>query len=260
MVKPPPGYGLAYLDWSQQEIGIAAALSGDVALQNAYRTGDSYFAFAKDAGAVPPDAIAKDHKGVRNQYKQTMLGIQYGQTAWGIAARIGCSELKARRLLVEHKQLYSRFWEWSDAAVHFASQYNYIPTVFGWVEAVVEDFNPRSLRNYPMQANGAEMLRLACCFATERGIEVCSPVHDALLICAPLERLEADIAATRAAMADAASVILDGFELRTDVHAVPSAKHAEAFPEWSDREAGQAMWNTVMAKLNAAEVKRGAAA
>ena len=36
-----------------------------------------------------------------------------------------------------------------------------------------------------MQANGAEMLRLACCLATERGIEVCAPVHDAVLICAP---------------------------------------------------------------------------
>ena len=52
-----------------------------------------------------------------------------------------------------------------------------------------------SLRNFPMQANGAEMLRLACCLATERGIEVCAPVHDAVLICAPLDRLEDDVAA-----------------------------------------------------------------
>ena len=38
-----------------------------------------------------------------------------------------------------------------------------------------------------MQANGAEMLRLACCFATERGVRVCAPVHDAILIEAPGE-------------------------------------------------------------------------
>ena len=62
-------------------------------------------------------------------------------------------------------------------------------TVFGWRVHVGPDANPRSLRNFPMQANGAEMLRLACCLATERGIEVCAPVHDALLICAPLDRL-----------------------------------------------------------------------
>ena len=63
-------------------------------------------------------------------------------------------------------------------------------TVFGWHVHAGENSNPRSLRNFPMQANGAEMLRLACCLATERGIEVCAPVHDAVLICAPLERLD----------------------------------------------------------------------
>jgi DNA polymerase-1 len=50
------------------------------------------------------------------------------------------------------------------------------------------------LRNYPCQANGAEMLRLACCLGTERGIEICAPVHDAVLIFAPIDRLEADVA------------------------------------------------------------------
>jgi hypothetical protein len=67
-----------------------------------------------------------------------------------------------------------------------------------------------------MQANGAEMLRVACCLATERGIEVCAPVHDAVLICAPLDQLEKDIAGMRAAMAEASKIVLGGFELRTD--------------------------------------------
>jgi DNA polymerase-1 len=53
LIKPPPGHGVAYIDWSQQEIGIAAALSGDAALRSAYLTGDCYLAFAKRAGAVP---------------------------------------------------------------------------------------------------------------------------------------------------------------------------------------------------------------
>jgi len=58
-------------------------------------------------------------------------------------------------------------------------------TVFGWTIHTGAKVNPRSLRNFPMQGNGAEMLRLACCFATEQGIRVCAPVHDALLIEAP---------------------------------------------------------------------------
>jgi DNA polymerase-1 len=44
-----------------------------------------------------------------------------------------------------------------------------------------------------MQGNGSEMLRLACCLATEAGIRVCAPVHDAILIEAPLEELDRTI-------------------------------------------------------------------
>ena len=108
------------------------------------------------------------------------------------------------------------FWRWSDAAVDVAMLSGSLHTVFGWHVHVGENPNPRSLRNFPMQANGAEMLRLACCLATERGIEVCAPVHDAVLICAPLKRLDADIGKMRAIMAEASRVVLGGFELRTD--------------------------------------------
>ena len=77
--------------------------------------------------------------------------------------------------------------------------------------------NPRSIRNFPMQANGAEMLRLACCFVTEAGISVCAPVHDAILIEAPLEELDETVAKTQRHMMEASAIILDGFELRSDV-------------------------------------------
>ena len=43
-----------------------------------------------------------------------------------------------------------------------------------------------------------------------------APIHDALLIGAPLDRLESDIDTARAAMADASRVVLGGFELGTD--------------------------------------------
>jgi DNA polymerase-1 len=56
LIRPAPGYALAYLDWSQQEFGIAAALSQDAAMMIAYSSGDPYLAFAKQAGAVPANA------------------------------------------------------------------------------------------------------------------------------------------------------------------------------------------------------------
>jgi hypothetical protein len=93
-----------------------------------------------------------------------------------------------------------------------------------------------------MQGNGSELLRLACCLATERGVEVCAPIHDATLICAPFDRLEADIAQMRAAMAEASRIVLNGFELGTDV----------SVTRWPDRYMdgrGRVMWDRVLRLL-----------
>ncbi len=64
LIKPPPGYGLAYIDWSQQEFAIAAALSNDTAMQNAYASTDPYLDFAQRAGLIPPGGT-KAQYGVR---------------------------------------------------------------------------------------------------------------------------------------------------------------------------------------------------
>jgi DNA polymerase-1 len=64
------------------------------------------------------------------------------------------------------------------------------------------------------------MLRVACCLMTEQGIEICGPVHDAILLQAPLERLDDDIRRARECMAEASRVTLGGFELRTDADPV----------------------------------------
>jgi DNA polymerase I len=193
LIKPPPGYGIAYVDWSQQEFGIAAALSGDTAMQDAYHSGDPYLTFAKQAGLVPPDATKATHGPQRELCKQCVLATQYGMEAESLAARIGQSPIVARNLLRAHRETYRAFWRWSDTAVDHAMLRGTLHTAFGWHVHVDEKANPRSLRNFPMQGNGAEMLRLACCFAVESGIEVCAPVHDAVLICAPIDQLEADV-------------------------------------------------------------------
>ena len=255
LIKPPPGHGVAYIDWSQQEFGIAAALSGDQAKQAAYLSSDPYLAFPKQTGAVPEDATKETHGPTRELFKQCVLAVQYGMEAESLAARIGQPPVVARDLLRAHRETYRRFWQWSDAAVDHAMLTSTLHTVFGWCIQVDENPNPRSLRNFPMQANGAEMLRLACCLATERGIEVCAPVHDAVLICSPLDRLEDDIANMRAAMAEASKIVLAGFELRTDVMRV-------RYPDRYQDPRGTAMWDRVIELIgyrSAARIKGAAA-
>jgi DNA polymerase-1 len=238
LIKPPPGHGLAYIDWSVQEFAIAAVLSGDAAMITAYQSGDPYLAFGKQIGAVPADATRETHASARQLFKQCVLGVGYGMEELTLAQRTGLTPIAARDILRAHREAYPKFWRWSDAAVDHAMLHGSLHTVFGWHVHVGADANPRSLRNYCMQANAAEMMRLAACFATERGIEVCAPVHDAFLICAPLERLEADVAAMRAAMAEASRAVLGGFELRTDVKIVQ-------YPDRYTDPRGTVMWDRV---------------
>lgn len=207
-------------------------------MQTAYRSGDPYLAFAKQAGAVPQNATKASHGQVRDQFKACALAVQYGMEAESLARRIGQPVCQAQQLLRLHHEAYRKFWKWSDAAVDYAMLHGRLRTVFGWTIHVGSETNPRMLRNFPMQANGAEMLRLACCFATERGIRVCAPVHDALLIEGPLEQLEVDVARTQKAMAEASRAVLDGFELRTDAKLF-------RYPEKFQDERGVEMWNTV---------------
>ena len=239
LIKPPQGYAVVYIDWSQQEFGIAGALSGDTAMMEAYSSGDPYLTFAKQARAVPADATKKSHPNERELFKQCVLATQYGMQAESLAARIGQPPIVARDLLRMHRETYSTFWDWSDASLDHAMLHGSLHTVFGWRVHVGEQPNPRSLRNFPMQANGAEMLRLACCLAVERGVEICAPVHDAVLICATEQDLDADVETMRTAMAEASRTALGGFELGSDV----------SITRWPVRYAdarGAVMWSRVM--------------
>ena len=239
LIKPLPGSGVAYVDWSQQEFGIAAALSGDTAMMAAYQTGDPYLTFAKQAGAVPQEATKQTHKAERDQFKQCALAVQYGMMEASLAIRINQPVARARQLLDLHRRTYRQFWKWSDSVVDEAVLGGRLWAGFGWQIQTGKEPNVRSLRNFPMQANGAEMLRIACILLTEAGIHVCAPVHDALLIEAPLDELDKAVATTQALMAEASRIVLDGFELGSDAKVI-------RYPDRYMDERGVTMWNTVM--------------
>jgi DNA polymerase-1 len=238
LIRPESGMGLAYIDWSQQELAIAAALSGDRKMQDAYRSGDFYLTFAKMAGAVPPDATKDTHAAEREQFKTVALSVLYGLSAEGLARKLNVPPVRGRDLLRMHKETFRQFWRWSDAVQDEAILAGRLRTVFGWAVHAGDQPNPRSLRNFPMQGNGAEMMRLACCLATERGIGLCCPVHDALLIEADAAGIDAAVEATQQAMQEASEIVLDGFQLRTDAKIV---RHPDRY---SDKR-GQVMWETV---------------
>jgi DNA polymerase I len=261
LIKPPPGYALAYLDFAQQEFGTGAGLAPDLKMQGAYDSGDPYIGFGKTAGAIPNEMTNAEvrahpkYNPVRNLFKQTVLGLQYGMGWQSLSHRIGVPGVKSRELIQLHREAFPDFWRYSDAAVDHALLYNSIPTVMGWTQHLDDHPQPRSLRNFPMQANGAEMLRLAYCLATERGVQVCAPIHDAILVVAPIDQIERDVAIAREAMREASGVILGGFYLTTD-----EPKIVRYPDRYMDEERGRAMWDTVMRLIDRVEAENGAVA
>lgn len=211
-IRSRPGRGFAYLDWSAQEIAIAAALSGDERMWGDYASGDPYLSFAKLAGLAPADATKKTHPTERDACKTLLLGLGYGMSDYGLAERAGLHILSARDLMRRHRAVYPTFWAWSDGMVNRALAGFPLETVFGWrmqwrpgTTAAPKD---TAARNWPMQANGAEMMRLAVTMAAEAGLMLCAPVHDALLIEAPADRIEADVERARTIMGDASEMVL----------------------------------------------------
>jgi hypothetical protein len=248
LIKPPPGHALIHTDWSSAEFGIGAALSGDLNMQRAYRSGDPYLALARQAGAVPDGATKDSHSDIRDLYKTCALGVQYGMGERSLALRIDRPLWVARDLIRAHREAYPKFWKWSDAAVDTFMLKGSLQTVFGWTIHLSEDVNSRSIRNFPMQANCAEAMRIAACLMAERGIPVGGVAHDAFSICTPLENAETDAAAARDCMREASRAVLN-FELGVDVKII-------CYPgRYSDRR-GKVMWAKVGQLLERAGLRR----
>ena len=83
------------------------------------------------------------------------------------------------------------------------------------------------------------MMRLACSLATETGIQVCAPVHDAFLVEGPVDEIGQIVHQTQAIMAEASRIVLDGFELETEAEIV-------RWPvRYMDKKRGRLMWDRV---------------
>jgi DNA polymerase I-like protein with 3'-5' exonuclease and polymerase domains len=252
LIRPEEGRALAYIDWSSQEYGIGAVLSGDRAMMADYQAGDPYLGFARRIGMVPPGATKQTHRAERDVVKSVILGTQYGMGEQALAVRINRPVAYARDLLRAHRTTYRKFWEWSDAAVTTALFRGRLWTRFGWQtwtryrkpgDADSGDPNVRSLSNFPCQGNAADMLRLAAGFIRDAGVMLDATIHDAVLIEAAADDIDAAVDQARHAMNRASELVLYGFRLRTDAEVI----------RWPDRyrdARGAAFFDELMRKLD----------
>jgi DNA polymerase I len=221
-IKPPEGFGLAYLDFKAEEVAIAAALSGDARLAEHYATGDVYWRFALATGLGAPAATGLARKAVRDLVKVLFLAISYGMQAFSLARKSGKTLAEAKELLQLHASTYPDFTRWREAIVDRARLSGWLRTNFGWRRRGCESAPATELMNWPIQSAGADLMRLVCIAATEAGIEVAAPIHDGFLIVAPLDRLGGEIERMKAIMVRASEIVTGGLPINVEVEAVSS--------------------------------------
>ena len=245
ILKPLRGQAVAYLDYVAQEIGVAASLSKDPKLIEAYAS-DVYLHFAKLTNAAQPDATKATHKSIRDAYKPIVLGINYGAGARRIAATANLTMKGAERILCIHRESYERFWEFTEKSIRAAYDRGAIWTPLGWRMVVRADIKRTTLQNWAIQATSADICRTAVCLAVEAGITVNFSVHDALCISAPTDQIDEAVSITLHYMRQASASVLKSFELRAEVDQIIS------YPERYQHKPGseeEKMWQTALSIL-----------
>jgi DNA polymerase I len=159
---------LVSADYSQIELRIVAAISGDVNMCEAFRTGkDIHTATAAKVFNVEEAAVTKE---MRYKAKSVNFGIIYGQGAFGLAENLSISRTEAKEIIDNYKKQFPNIQKYMDDTINFAKENGYVETLMGrkrWLKDInsanftVRGFAERNAINSPIQGTAADMIKLA---------------------------------------------------------------------------------------------------
>ena len=155
-------------DYSQIELRIVAAISGDSNMCEAFKNGkDIHTATAAKVFGVAEDAVTKE---MRYKAKSVNFGIIYGQGAFGLAENLGISRTEAKEIIDNYKKEFSGITQYMEDTIQFAQKNGYVETLMGrkrWLKDInssnftVRGFAERNAINSPIQGTAADMIKLA---------------------------------------------------------------------------------------------------
>ncbi len=159
---------LVSADYSQIELRIVAAISGDVNMCEAFKTGkDIHTATAAKVFNVEEKDVTKE---MRYKAKSVNFGIIYGQGAFGLAENLGISRTEAKEIIDNYKKQFPNIQKYMDDTINFAKETGYVETIMGrkrWLKDInsanftVRGFAERNAINSPIQGCAADMIKLA---------------------------------------------------------------------------------------------------
>jgi DNA polymerase-1 len=155
-------------DYSQIELRIVAAISGDPNMCKAFRLGkDIHTATAARVYNTDEKEVTKE---MRYKAKSVNFGIIYGQGAFGLADNLGIARSEAREIIDNYKKQFANIQKYMDDTIQFARERGYVQTLMGrkrWLKDInsanftVRGFAERNAINSPIQGSAADMIKLA---------------------------------------------------------------------------------------------------
>jgi DNA polymerase-1 len=155
-------------DYSQIELRIVAAISGDPNMCEAFRSGkDIHTATAAKVYGVPEEEVTREQ---RYKAKSVNFGIIYGQGAFGLAENLGISRTEAKAIIDNYRKEFPGINQYMEDTVEFAKAQGYVETLMGrkrWLRDInssnftVRGFAERNAINSPIQGTAADMIKLA---------------------------------------------------------------------------------------------------
>ena len=243
MIHPDEDSVYGYFDFKAQEPNVMAALSQDKNMLAAVDSPDPYLYVAKFVKAVPEYATKKSHPVERERYKVSYLAIAYDQTPYGLSAKLGVSLANATFI---HSNILTAFKDykcWIKGVKVNAGRRGFFETKYGWKYHLNDEskVNPKRLSNYPIQANGGEVLRMSMIDVMEGGFDknLSMIIHDALLLHIPRKNIAANIRKIKSLMEKASEKVI-GRRIPVDTKIIRKHFYQEA--EHRDR------WNMLYGK------------
>ncbi len=245
LVEPDKGFFLASIDYGQQEFFIAALLSEDENMIQAYLSGDPYLYMGKQAGTIPENGDKKSHGRERDLMKSTTLGILFNMTKYGLSDKLTAdsgqeyTEEDAQQLIDTFEELFPVFTEWRKEVLRDYEDGYAIKILDGWT-MWTDNPNPRSVTNVPIQGAGSAIMRKGVDYAIARGCRIIFTLHDANFTEASMKNLH-HIQVLSEAMRDGFAHFFEGtkyFDVAKKIKLDPKAWGPD-FPEKGEITVGE---------------------
>ena len=196
-------YTMLSADYSQIELRIMAALSGDPAMCEAFREGrDIHTETAARVYGIPRDQV---DAVMRRAAKTVNFGIIYGISAFGLSQRLGCPRSEAATLIENYFIQFPVVKSFMEDLVHKAEQAGYAETLLGRRRMIpeinsanktIKSAAERTAINTPIQGTAADIIKLAMVHVWQRlrdeklQARLLLQVHDELIVEAPENEVE----------------------------------------------------------------------